>query len=259
MICTVCSVNLVYNLSTHELFCPKCGLVYGTIYYTFRRNLLEDHSFFVSYTEIDTKNLDPEELKHIMKLKKINRIAYKSKSKTQMINFKNYSLELGIQIDHKILDYYNLIKKSKLKTRYIYLFALILYAYQKGIKIDEKKLLETLKRHRLSKRKFNKLLRELIKEFNLKLNTDYTPILQEYLKEFTILNNYLNEIIETIEKIRDIYDKMGKLTLSKTLVSLAIYHIAKKYNIEGIKFKVSKTTLKKNYKLIEKYLNEEKK
>ncbi|WP_292319212.1 TFIIB-type zinc ribbon-containing protein [Caldisphaera sp.] len=257
MICTVCNVNLVYNSLTGEVYCPKCGLIYGTIYTQIKKNFLEDHSFYVDYTEMNLSKVEPNELKHMLKLKSLNKMSHKTKSKTKMINLYNYANELGIQIDYKVLDYYNLLKKSNIKTRYIYLFTIMLYVLSKGLKIDENKLRETLKKHRLSKRKFNKILRELAKEFNLKIDLDYTNYLQEYLKENPILNNYLNEIIETIEKIKRINDDMGKLLLNKTLVSLAIYYIVKKYNLKNVNVKISKTTLKNNYKLIEKYLKKE--
>jgi methyl-accepting chemotaxis protein len=256
MICTICSVNLVYNQKTHELYCPKCGLVYATIYYTFKRNFLEDHSLYIDTTEIYVKK--DEENKDLLKLKEINRKVDRSKVRSKLAKLYNYASDLGIIVDHKILDYYKALKKSNVKTRYLSLFSVILYALDKGIKIDENKIIETIKKHRLSKRRFNKILRKILKEFNIRNDLDYTKILQEYLREFPELNGYLNEIIDTLEKIKESLKDISKSLTTKTVVSLAIYHVAKHHNLK-IDYLVSRTTLRSNYLLIENYLKEENK
>jgi hypothetical protein len=256
MICTVCSVNLVYNLATHELYCPKCGLVYGTIYYTFRRNFLEDHSFYVDTTEIYVKK--DEENKEFFKLRQINKKIGANKIKERLAKMYEYANDLGITIDHKVLDYYKALKNSGVRTRYLSFFAVILYALDKGIKIDNERLEKTLRKNRLSKRKFNKIVRKIIKEFNIKREPDYTSVLQEYLKQNPELNKYLNEIIDTIEKIKEMVKNINRSLTAKTIVSLAIYLIAKKYKLK-VKYLVTNATIRTNYKLIEKYLKEENK
>lgn len=254
MICTICSVNLVYNQKTNELYCPKCGLVYATIYYTFKRNFLDDHSFYVDTTEIFVRK--DEENKEFFKLKQINKKMDKSKVRTKLAKLYSYASDLGLTVDHRILEYYKALKKSGIRTRFLSFFTIILYALDKGIKIDEERLIKTLKKNRLSKRKFNKILRKIIKTFNIKREPDYTNILQEYLKQNPELNKHLNEIIDTIEKIKKIVERINKTLAIKTIVSLAIHHIAKKYKIK-VKYLVANATIRLNYLEIKPYLEED--
>lgn len=259
MICTICSVNLVYNQRTNEIYCPKCGLVYGTLYYSFYRKATEDHDFYRGYTEISLSNVEVDS--NLLKLKKINkelRNTSYSKLRQKFLKLYSYANELGIQLDSKAIYYLKRLKESKVKTRYVYLFSIILYALERNMKIDEEKLKQTLKKHRLSKRKFNKLLRRILEEFKIEKDVDYTNPLQIYLNKNPSLNKYLDEIIDTIEKIKEISEKIPKTLTPKTIVSLAIYLLSKKYNF-NVSYIISKTTLRNNYKLIEKYLKEENK
>jgi len=251
MICPVCSVNLVYNQKTNELYCPKCGLVYATVYYTFKRNFLEDHSFYVDNTEIYVKK--DEGNKGFLKLKQINRKIYSNKTKERLAKMFEYANDLGITIDYKVLDYYKALKNSGVRTRFLSFFAIILYALDKGIKIDNERLEKTLKKNRLSKRKFNKIVRKIIKEFNIRKEPDYTSILQEYLKQNPELNKYLNEIIDTIERIKEQVKNISKSLTAKTIVSLAVYFVAKKYRLK-VKYLVTNATIRTNYKLIAPYV-----